>query len=99
MKKRYTPQQKAHIVLEMLKEEKTVAQLAAEHGLHPNQLYKWKAQVLDRLPDLFDDAHKTEKVLKAEHEQQLQALYAEVGRLSTHLAWLKKKSGLEPPTS
>jgi hypothetical protein len=43
---------------------------------------------------LFDDAHKTEKVLKAEHEQQLQALYAEVGRLSTHLAWLKKKSGL-----
>lgn len=99
MRKRYTAHQKAQIVLELLKEEKTVAQLATEHGLHPNQLYKWKTQVLDRLPAVFEDTHQTEKVLKAEHEQQLQALYAEIGRLSTHLAWLKKKSGLEPPTS
>ncbi len=97
MKKHYTPQQKAQLVLELLKEEKTVAQLAAEHHLHPNQLYKWKAQVLARLPDLFEDTHQTEKAMKAEYEQQQQALYAEIGRLTTQLTWLQKKSGLEPP--
>ena len=97
MKKHYTPQQKAQVVLELLKEEKSVAQLAAEHHLHPNQIYKWRTQVLARLPDLFEDTRQTEKALKAEYDQQQQALYAEIGRLTTQLTWLKKKSGLEPP--
>lgn len=98
MKKRYTTQQKASIVLEILKEERSVSQLASEHGIHPNQLYKWKAQVIEKLPDVFDDEHKDEKALKIEHDRQLKELYAEIGKLSTQLAWLKKKSGIEPPT-
>jgi transposase-like protein len=96
MRKHYTAKQKAHLVLELLKEEKTIAQLASEHGVHPTQLYNWKAQALQGLPRLFEDDHKAEKAQQAAHEQQLQALYAEIGRLSTQLAWLKKKSGLEP---
>ncbi len=94
MKKRYTAQQKAQIVLEILKEERPIAQIASEYGIHPNQLYKWKAQALDGLPKLFDDERKTEKALKATHEQELQELYAEIGRLTTQLTWLQKKSGL-----
>ncbi len=68
--------------------------LTSEYGIHPNQLYKWKAQALDGLPKLFDDERKTEKALKATHEQELQELYAEIGRLTTQLTWLQKKSGL-----
>ena len=97
MKKRYTTQQKARIVLEILKEERSVSQLASEHGIHPNQLYKWKVQAIEKLPDVFDDEHKDEKALKSEHDRQLKELYAEIGKLSTQLAWLKKKSGIEPP--
>lgn len=37
-RKRFTPQFKAQLVQQMLREEKSVAQLAAEHGIHPNQL-------------------------------------------------------------
>jgi putative transposase len=33
--------------------------------------------------------------MEAEHERKLGELYAEIGRLTTQLAWLKKKSGLE----
>ena len=95
MRKRYTPKQKAQIVLEILKEERAIAQIASEFGIHPNQLYKWKAQVLDRLPNVFEDEHKTEKALKESHERQLQKLYAEIGRLTTQLRWLQKKSGIE----
>jgi transposase-like protein len=95
MRKRYTAKQKAQIVLEMLKEERPIAQIASEYGIHPNQLYKWKAQALEGLPGLFEDERKTEKALKAAHEHELEELYAEIGRLTTRLAWLQKKSGLE----
>ena len=95
MRKRYSPKQKAQIVLEILKEERTITQIAAEYGIHPNQLYKWKAQVLDGLPNVFEDERKTEKALKETHERQLQKLYAEIGRLTTQLRWLQKKSGIE----
>ncbi|MCL5952227.1 MAG: transposase, partial [Chloroflexi bacterium] len=46
MRKRYSGTEKAQIVLEALREEKTIAQIAAEHKVHPNQIYKWKTEVL-----------------------------------------------------
>lgn len=95
MKKHYTPKQKAQIALEILKEEHTIAQIASEHGVHPTQLYKWKNQAVENLSELFEDDRKGEKSLKAEHEHQLKELYAEIGKLTTQLAWLKKKSGIE----
>ena len=96
MNKRYKPKQKAQIVLEMLKEERTVTQISSEYGIHTSQLYKWKNQALEGLPELFEEDRKTEKVLRAKHEQKLEELYAEIGRLTTQLNWLKKKSGIEP---
>jgi transposase len=65
-------------------------QIASEYGIHPNQLYKWKAQVVEGIPKIFEEEHKSEKSLKAMHERQLQELYAEIGRLKTQLTWLKK---------
>jgi transposase len=97
MKTRYTPKQKAQIVLEILKEEHSIAQIASEYSVHPSQLYKWKSQAVENLSGLFEDDRKGEKALKAEHDRQLKELYAEIGKLTTQLAWLKKKSGIEPP--
>jgi hypothetical protein len=51
---------------------------------------------MEGLPQLFEDDRKTEKALRAAHEQELNELYAEIGRLTTQLNWLKKKSGIEP---
>lgn len=101
MKKRatrthYTPDQKAQLVLEVLKEEQTLAQIAAAHGIHLNMLRKWKAQAMERLAGVFSDETQAVRELEAEHERERQELYAEIGRLTTQLAWLKKKSGLNP---
>ena len=96
VRKQYTPAQKTAIVLELLKEEDTLSQVASRHGVHPNLLRKWKAQALEGLPRLFSDEDKDRRSLQAEYEREVDELYAEIGRLTTQVAWLKKKSGLEP---
>jgi putative transposase len=49
------------------------------------------------LSDIFEDERKNEQAQQAEHERERKELYAEIGKLSTQLNWLKKKSGIEPP--
>jgi len=90
MRKRYSDTFKAEVVLELLKEEKTVAQIASARHVHPNQIYEWKALVLRDLVTLFSQNHKGESALKAEYEKCLEELYAEIGRLTTQVNWLKK---------
>lgn len=92
-RKHFSASQKAQIALEILKEEKTVIQIASEYGVHPNVLYRWKKQALDNLPKLFEDENKSERDRRAERERQVNELYSEIGRLTTQLNWLKKKSG------
>ena len=94
MRKRYSDTFKAEVVLELLKEEKTVAQIASERYVHPNQLYEWKAIALRDLATLFSQNHKGEIALKTRYEKRFEELYAEIGRLTTQVNWLKKKSGL-----
>ncbi|MFN8568499.1 MAG: transposase [Kouleothrix sp.] len=90
MKKTYTTSFKAQVILELLKETKTLNQLAAEHGVAPTVLREWKQAALTGLPDLFERRDSI-TALKAAHEQQLADLYAEIGRLTTHVSFLKKK--------
>jgi putative transposase len=94
MRKQYTAAFKAKVVIEVLREEKTVSQIGSESGVHPNQISQWKSAVLKGLPDLFEK-ERSGKREKEEHEKQLNELYAEIGKLTTQLAWLKKKSGID----
>jgi putative transposase len=95
MRKHYTAAFKAKVVQEMLSGEKSVSQISSEHEVHPNQLRLWKQTVLEGMAGLFERADR-HLVTAAEHEQQVTDLFAEIGRLSTQVAWLKKKSGLDP---
>jgi len=98
MRKRHSPAFKARIVAEALKEEKTITQIASEHEIHPNQISAWKAAALNGLPTLFERESKVQTD-HAAHQQQLDELYSQIGRLTTQVSWLKKKSGLDPHTS
>src|SRR3972149_5225929 len=94
-KKRLPASQKAQIVLEAMREEKSVAQIATENSMHPNQIHKWKNQALAEFAQVFEEDRKGERAREAEHEKQINELYAEIGRLSAQLSWLKKKSGFK----
>ena len=98
MKTVYTPNFKAQVVLELLKEEKSLSQLAAEYKIHPNVLREWRTAAVSNLASLFARSDDVAK-LRASYEQQLEELYSQIGRLTTQLAWIKKKSGLDPDKS
>lgn len=98
MRKQYSATYKAEIVKELLKEEKPLSQLAAETGIHPSQLKEWRKIALTRLPELFSRNDQA-MVDARNHEQQVTELYAEIGRLTTQVNWLKKKSGLQPESN
>lgn len=90
MRKQYTAAFKARVVQELLKEEKTLAQIASEYEVHPTQLKNWRAVALEGLASLFEKQDSTIG-LQAAHDQQLTELYAEIGKLTTQVTWLKKK--------
>ncbi len=79
----------------MLREEKTVSELASAYGVHPTMLHRWKKVALEGLPQLFD-RDKEAKAAQEAYEQKIEQLYTEIGRLSTQLAWLKKTTVAKP---
>ncbi len=91
-RKSYSPSFKAEIVREIWRETRSISQIAAQHGVHPNQLYTWRDQAAAALPNLFSNqAAQSLAEQQAAHAAQLEQLYAEIGRLTTELTWLKKK--------
>jgi len=90
MRKHYPASFKAQVVLEMLKEQKTLAELASQYGVHPKMLQRWRKHAVDNLAEVFTDGEKLETI-KAHYEQRIEELYAEIGRLTAQLTWLKKK--------
>lgn len=94
-RKTYSPALKAKAVLALLKEDQTFGQVAATFGVHPNQLRRWREHALEHLPDLFAGESPQALARQAEQEAHQEQLYAEIGRLTTQLTWLKKKAGVD----
>jgi len=88
VRKRYTPEFKAKVVIEALKGERTINSIASSYGVHPNAVMQWKKQLLSGMKDIFSDrrdkSHDRDKKLQ-------DMLYEEIGRLKVELDWLKKK--------
>lgn len=81
---------KAKVVVQALKGQHTLNEIASKYGVHPVQVAQWKKQVLEELPHVFAD-HRGRAVRAVEEEKS--RLYEQVGRLKVELEWLKKKLG------
>ncbi len=88
-RKRYDSQFKAQVAIEAIKNQQTVAQIASEYGVHPNQVSQWKKQALDQLPQLFTTGRSK---ATADTGQLVDELYRQIGQLKVELDWLQKKT-------
>jgi putative transposase len=89
-RKQYSGEFKARVVVQALKGQHTLNEIASKYGVHPVQVAQWKKQALDELPQVFAD-HRGREVRAVEEEKS--RLYEQVGRLKVELEWLKKKLG------
>jgi transposase len=84
----FTDKFKAKVAMEAVKGIKTLAELASDYQVHPNQISDWKKRLIQSAPEIFTGNRKG----KAKSEEELTApLYEEIGRLKMDVKWLKKK--------
>jgi transposase-like protein len=89
-RKRYISEFKSKVVLELLREEKTLSQVSAQYGVHPNLLSKWKSDFLERMPSVFSKDTAEFDKLRREHAAEKEELIKQIGQLSVENTWLKK---------
>ena len=88
VRKSHSASFKAKVALEALKQDKTIAQLSSEYGVHSNQISRWKQHLANELPGIFTGRKKAQEKKKAE-ELQVE-LYRQIGQLKVELDWVKK---------
>jgi len=85
-------EEKAKIVLTVLRGDKTISEIAGDYSVHPNLIARWKQTATAGLAELFEDKRKKiDRGQYQEQEQKIERLQKMVGQREMELDWLKKK--------
>ena len=86
-RKSRTPAFKKKVAIEALREDKTMGQLASQHGVHPIQVSKWKKELIDGAESVFEGKRSHRKEDPVSREE----LERKIGQLTIENDFLKKK--------
>jgi transposase len=76
-RRNHSPAFKAKVALDAIRGDKTLAELAKLHDVHPNQITDWKSQMIERAASVFG-----EMTASVEPAVDLKALHAKIGQLA-----------------
>ncbi len=91
-RRKHSEKEKTRIVLEVLKGDLTLNEIASKYEVHSNQITKWKKTVIEGLPELLKDKRKKDVKLK-DIEKERDEYLNKIGELTMDINWLKKKLG------
>jgi len=91
-RKEYTPEYKTKLVIEILKEEQTISEIAARENINVKQLGNWKAEFLANASRAFSRSRDEKSIAKqaAEMEEKEKKYQAKVGQLTLEVDFLKE---------
>lgn len=87
----YSAEFKTKVVLEVLREENTINEIAAAYGVSPVVVSRWKNEFLERATDVFKRGMTDAEKDLAREQQKTERLERKVGQLTYELDWVKKK--------
>ncbi|MBY0273680.1 MAG: transposase [Alphaproteobacteria bacterium] len=90
MKKKISASLKLKITLEAFKGDMTIGELASRYEVSSAQIHRWKRQLLEHGGELFESAHKPSHTV---HENEIQKLHANIGRLTVENDFLSRALG------
>jgi transposase len=85
---------KAKVAIAAIKGERTIAEIAEQFDIHPNQVTAWKAQLEGGAAEVFDNGGSA---ARAEPPVDVKALHAKIGELTLENDFLEgalSKAGL-----
>jgi transposase len=88
-RRNYDASFKVRVVLEAIKELKTLAELGSEFSVHPNQIRNWKNEFLEKASVVFSERRDNEEELKRLEEER-DRLHQRIGEQSMDIDFLKK---------
>ncbi|BCL61737.1 hypothetical protein DGMP_24300 [Desulfomarina profundi] len=87
-RRKHTAEFKARVALEAIRGVKTLSEIARDFEIHPIMVGKWKKEMLEHLPEIFEK--KTKRKPKDSEKEKAQ-LHQKVGQLSMEVDFLEKK--------
>ena len=93
-RRNHAPAFTAKVALAALKGDKTLAELAQQFDVHPNQITQWKSQLLERALELF-----TTPAERQAAGPDVKALHAMIGPLALENECLAGARGRRPDAS
>ena len=88
----YSSETKLKVVLEVIREEQTVNEIAARYGVHPNMVARWKQEFIEKAPEIFKRGMSDAEKELREEQTHVAELERKVGQLTYEVDWMKKKS-------
>jgi transposase-like protein len=84
----HSPAFKAKVALAALKGDKTLAELAQQFDVHPNQITDWKKQLQERVAEVFETGQTS-----AGPPVDVKVLHAKIGQLTLENDFLESALG------
>lgn len=88
-RRNHSPTFKAKVAMAALKGDKTLAELAQQYEVHPNQIQDWKKRLVTEAERLFENGHTQ----TGSGEEKIQELHAKIGELTMEKDFLSKALG------